>query len=381
MQKNCVKVGDLAKCAFNAIVPAAVLRGLKTSWECDADVPRCIQTDEMRLRQVLLNILSNSVKFTEIGHINMRVHAEVTSDTALPAVPPSGPSVFSESNACGSANSSRVYSAPPCGSYDHSVVAGRKFASGTPIIVFSIEDTGIGLSTEFLDSRMYLPFEQGHHGFSRDYGGSGLGLNIALQLIEAMCGCIITRSTVGKGSMFEICVPATPCNRHSAPSVTSLDASTQDGEIEWQPTRALLAEDVPINQKIFVRMLKNAGCAEIDVASNGKDVLELVKSKGCAHYTIIFLDIEMPVMDGIEAIKELRRTPGCENEYVCALTAHALDSTKKFVDGYGFNDWIPKPATDEALRAAVQRALRHSREIHRAVSKCSTSDQFQSKMD
>jgi CheY-like chemotaxis protein len=346
-----VTISEVTASAFNTIIPVAHRQGIATSSTIDTNVPLCILSDETRIRQILMNLLSNSIKFTKEGFVSLRVYMANAKELEIPSFA-NGLKQTIPTQSLKGPSADRTH-------FEHAVIAGHHLPPDKQVIVFSIEDSGIGLCKEFLDCHMYRPFEQGHQGFSRDFGGSGLGLNIALTLTIAMGGCIITSSTPGVGSRFEVCLPITRCDRHrnSVPSTlpVAMDRPLVVPDGTDRHVRVLLAEDVPISQKIFVKMLQNCGVNEI--ASNGQEVLKFVHEKECSYYDMIFLDIEMPILNGMQTIKHLRETPGCEDTYVCALTAHALETTKDLLIEAGFDDWVPKPATQETLYAGFTRAL------------------------
>ena len=205
-------------------------------------VPDWVEGDSGRLRQILINLLGNAVKFTEHGEVRLRVSC-----------------------------------------------------SADERLVFEVSDTGIGMSPEGL-SRLFQPFVQADGSITRRFGGTGLGLTISRQLAELMGGKLTATSVEGRGSTFTRRLPL--------PSVApQQDVTTEDLQaISLAGLRVLLVEDNPVNQKVAVRLLDRLG-VEVEVASNGREGVEAVTAR---DFDIVLMDCQMPVMDGYEATREIR---------------------------------------------------------------------------
>jgi two-component system, sensor histidine kinase len=278
--------------------------------EVAPDIPASVYGDPTRLRQIVLNLLSNALKFTPAGSVSLRLWSE----------PQSGDRVR---------------------------------------LNFEVADTGIGMDAA-AQSRLFKNFSQADSSTTRRYGGTGLGLVISKRLINMMGGDIQVRSELGKGSCFSFFVEADVCS--PSPATASLAALAQNCDNDDHPLsqpagrqwNVLLAEDNVINQKVARAMLAGEGCT-VDVAENGLRAVEMAAAK---TYDLILLDCQMPEMDGYEAagaIRKLdelhRRTP------IIAATASAFKEDKERCLSAGMDDYISKPITKASLAAVLERWL------------------------
>ena len=277
---------------------SAGAKGLQVQAEIDRGFPRWVLGDINRLRQVLLNLLSNATKFTERGRIAF-------SATAEPV--------------------------------EHD--------DGRVTLTISVSDTGVGIPEERL-SRVFEPFTQADSSTTRRFGGTGLGLAISQHLVRLMGGTLRATSTVGDGSTFVITLPVTLA---PAPSVAP---SLLNAAGQWSHLRVLLAEDNPVNMMVQKKILTNLG-VNLDVATDGGAAVELASA---TRYDLILLDLQMPVMDGLQAAKTLRRRG--INTWLIAVTADVTTETRIACIASGFNDFISKPLTVRDVAAAFERAPR-----------------------
>lgn len=261
---------------------------IRIAW--DSTIPKIILGDEARLRQVLLNLLNNAVKFTREGCITVRLEGKGTSEAG-------------------------------------------------DVICISVIDTGIGISPE-QHSRLFKRFSQGDPSIRREFGGTGLGLAISKRLVELMGGRIGVESEQGKGSTFwiELALPQADMQRPSSADAGLLAAV--------KPVRILIAEDVDINRELVQTLLEVAG-HKIDVVSNGEEAVAAVQAK---HYDLVLMDIQMPGMDGMMAIQEIRSLDHPSAQiFVAAMTANVLpQQVRNFIEA-GFNDHIGKPIRRDDL--------------------------------
>ena len=286
---------------------AARDKGLDLSFSLEPDVPCHILGDPARLKQILVNLLGNAVKFTEKGEISATVSA-------------SGPS-------------SRIY--------------------GSEEIMFAVKDTGIGISKDQL-GRLFQPFSQADPSTTRKFGGTGLGLVISKNLAERMGGRIWAESEPGKGSVFYFTIRAQPSPAALSPreeDMPVMEVPGRNGKIKAN-LRILLAEDNAVNQMVALRMLERLGY-QADTAANGKEVLAALKSRS---YDIVLMDVQMPEMDGLEAAR-LIRSEKADQPYIIAMTAHAMKGDREVCLEAGMNDYVSKPVRMEELRAAILRSL------------------------
>jgi len=290
----------------------AAAKGLRLEARFDGPIPESIQSDPTRLRQVLVNIVGNAIKFTETGSI--RVTTRLTDESA-----------------------------------------------GNRKLKFEVSDTGIGISEKQME-KLFQPFTQADSSTTRRFGGTGLGLTISKRLVEMLGGEISISSTVGQGSTFSITVSTGPLDGvpllHSdgecmagrtsqANKKETLDDVRLDGRI-------LLAEDGPDNQRLISFLLKKAG-AEVEIAKNGAIAVEKTLAAQAAGqpFHVILMDMQMPVLDGYQASGCLREA-GITTPIV-ALTAHAMAGDRRKCIKAGCSDYLTKPIDRQQLIATVAR--------------------------
>jgi len=283
-------------------------KGVELRIEVSPQVPSVLRGDSLRLRQVLLNLASNALKFTPKG----RIEVKVTPSRQEP---------------------------------------GRLW------LRFEVSDTGIGIAVE-QQAQLFQPFSQADSSISRDYEGSGLGLVISKRLVELMGGEISVESEPGKGSRFHFSVPLEPGDasllqdgeRAEEEVIEDGGAVAETGE--WKShLRVLLVEDNDLNQMLALAILKSRG---IDVTSawNGKEALELLQAK---DFDVVLMDVQMPVMDGYVATREIRRQERLRDLPVIAVTASAMSEDMEQAREAGMNDYLVKPFNVSRLLAVLRR--------------------------
>lgn len=302
----------------------ASAKGLTFTVEIQGPLPESIQSDPTRLRQILLNIMGNAVKFTEQGKIGLVAWLDQTSPAS-------------------------------------------------PLLQIEVSDTGIGMSAEMLD-RLFSPFTQADSSTRRQYGGTGLGLTISRRLAELLGGQITVQSTLGQGSRFTVRVPTGPLKgvrllestqASILPSHAPSSDQSESNALPLEGCRTLLAEDGPDNQRLIACLLKKAG-AEVAVAENGRVAVDLalVSQAEGRPFHVILMDMQMPVMDGYEAVRTLR-THGWTGP-ILALTAHAMAEDRQKCLDAGCNDYLTKPVARaklvEVVRASYRPGVRQATE-------------------
>ncbi len=293
-----------------AILRAAVAeRDLSMSLIFDADLPHCLRGDPVRIRQVLLNLAGNAVKFTERGEICLKV---------------------------------------------------SRLDPGH--IKISVTDSGIGITHEQLQ-RLFQRFTQADSSTTRRYGGTGLGLAISKTLVELMCGRIGAESSPGNGSTFWIELPLISAQREvndSAPPIAAavaavparLTAAADQGE-----ARLLLVEDNFVNQRVAVYMLSKLG-HRVDVAMHGREAIDMLSE---ARYGLVLMDCQMPEMDGFEATRVIRDPTSSVLDHgvpVVAMTANAFPEDRAHALACGMNDFLAKPVDRAVLAATLEKWLK-----------------------
>ncbi|HPS90553.1 MAG TPA: PAS domain S-box protein [Methanothrix sp.] len=322
--RECISV------AVDLIMPSAGQKGLAMKCDLDESIPAYIKGDVTRLRQVLVNLLGNAVKFTNDGTISLSV-------TASPLDSPE-------------ASSDSEY-----------------------LLHFSISDTGIGIPGEKLD-RLFRSFSQVDSTTTRKYGGTGLGLAISRKLVEMMGGEIWVVSEPNVGSTFHFTIRAEVSEEQAAPSDPELAVPMVSRQEGIRSLRILLAEDNAVNQMVAKQMLKKLGYSA-DVAGNGLEVLQAIERQS---YDVILMDVQMPEMDGLAASQEIRRR-WPTGPRIIAITAYALKGDRERCLAAGMDDYVSKPIVIEELKRVLERCesslgnLRNSRDSEQEASPLSPS--------
>lgn len=274
-------------------------KGLELNNSFYGDVDRYLIGDPSRIRQVLNNLISNAVKFTERGEVNVSVKKnKITNDIVE--------------------------------------------------LKFAVSDTGIGISEDEKKS-LFKTFSQVDGSITRKFGGTGLGLAISKQLVEMMNGRMWVESEKGKGSTFYFTI-VLKVGEKPLEKFLPRQYVTQ----AFDTINILLAEDDSVNQLVISRMLKQKGYS-VDIVGNGAEALELYNGK---KYDLILMDVQMPVMDGMEAVKRIREMEG-ENRHtpVVVLTAYALKGDRERFLNLGMDDYLSKPIQMEDLFNVIEKTI------------------------
>jgi signal transduction histidine kinase/CheY-like chemotaxis protein len=280
-------LGDTIRAAAGLLRPVALAKGLQLVCAIDPAAERLARGDPFRLRQVLVNLIGNAVKFTERGKVEVRAEAD-------------------------------------------------------PVLIrIEVEDSGIGMAAGTLD-RLFQKFAQADSSISRRFGGTGLGLAISRELTELMNGRLTGESIEGKGSLFRIVLPlADPVGEPQA-------AATPESEPEpsTRPLHILVADDNVTNQRLLIALLRGAGHS-VTVAANGRTAVEAVMQQ---QIDIVLMDVQMPVMDGIQAVRRIRAMPRPKCDIpIIAVTADALHGAAERYHAAGMDGYLSKPLSPAAL--------------------------------
>ena len=282
--------------------PRAADKGIEVRLDLDPQLPERLLSDPVRLRQILLNLIGNAVKFTPSGHVEIRL----------------------------------------------------RFDSLDQTIELDVQDTGIGIAPDVL-AEIFEPFRQGDSSMTRRFGGTGLGLAITKRLVERLGGAITANSVVGGGSTFRVRLPAQSADADTAsddpdtPSTAGFRAALRELRAHG---KILVVEDGPDNQRVIRHVLERAGY-EVTVAENGLVGVELALAAADegSPFVVVLMDVQMPVLDGYAATRQLR-----DQGYtapIIALTAHALPSERQRCLEAGCDAFATKPIERLALLETI----------------------------
>lgn len=284
--------------------PALRSKKLTLSSHVGDSVPEELVTDPKRIRQIFFNLVGNAIKFTSEGQISVRIDA----------------------------------TSPP---------------GGRLLLDCEVSDTGIGIPAEE-QQRIFEVFGQADPSIHRRFGGTGLGLAICRKLVEAMGGKISVQSAPGKGTSFKFTIPAYRAqkSRQAEPSEPALRPNGFRG------VRVLAVDDVPTNIRLMAGILKKLGC-EPATAADGRQAVQLAEE---IEFDVIFMDVLMPVCDGLEATRMIRKleqeNPARKPVYIVALTADAFAENKTRCLEAGMDEFLTKPLRMDLIRAAIQRGIK-----------------------
>lgn len=270
-------------------------KGIALGIAIDESVPDIIRTDPLRLRQVLINIIGNAIKFTSKGAVDVKVQRQSSKN-------------------------------------------------GQDLLAFIVKDTGCGIREDQI-IKLFVPFSQADDTSKRTFGGTGLGLVLSRRFANLLGGdVVLAQTSPDEGSTFTITIDPGPIHQiHPAETRAAKLIAFQGSRPRLEGIKILLAEDSPDNQFLVSRILKLAG-ATVEIASNGAEAVEMAQQD---HYKVVLMDLQMPVMDGYEATAELRKK-GYHGKII-ALTAHTLDDDRKRCFEGGFDDHIGKPINRNIL--------------------------------
>ena len=307
-------IRDCVSETLSLVRPLASEKGLELSAEVDDGVPATLVGDGSRLRQILLNLLGNAVKFTESGSVTVAVDAQADA-------------------------------------------GGEGLELG-----IAVSDTGIGIPPDRI-GRLFESFSQADVNISRKYGGTGLGLAISKRLAEAMGGTILAESAgvPGEGSVFRVRIRTRAADPQLGPGTpTAPRAQARDLDPEYaiqHPLRILVVDDNVVNQKLALRLLSRMGY-EADTAANGLEAVAAVERQA---YDLVLMDVQMPEMDGFEATRMiLESTPSEDLPRIVAMTADAMDGDRERCAAAGMHGYVSKPIRVEEFVTAVLATPPHA---------------------
>jgi len=300
LEKLPFRIDQCVKEVFDLLSPLAKPKNIQLVCAFE-EVPVAIRGDITRLRQILVNLVGNGIKFTSHGEVEVHV-------------------------------------------YPHG-------DGNPPVWRFEVRDTGVGIPSG-QEEDLFQAFTQGDSSTTRRFGGTGLGLAISRRLVELMGGTIGVRGNSGMGATFWFTLPAEPVDASLVPK------PARPGGIDTSlasrlPMRILLAEDNPVNQKVGIRLLEKLGYHP-DLAANGQEALDAVRRQ---NYDIVLMDMQMPVMDGLEASRiVVQEYPLQTRPLIVAMTANVLETDRQACKSAGMDDFLGKPVLLSDLHKLLERA-------------------------
>jgi signal transduction histidine kinase/ActR/RegA family two-component response regulator len=294
---------EIVAAAASTILPEAMGKGLDLSFDIDPKTPDALRGDSARLRQVLLNLLGNAVKFTAKGFIRLEVHRDTAEDAE-------------------------------------------------PVLHFVVRDSGIGIPLA-QQQLIFEPFSQADGSTTRRYGGTGLGLSISARIARNMRGKIWLESEVGRGSTFHFTARVGGLATPSAALKASVGMSPVRGAPECPPLTVLIVEDDLTSRTLTSTVLGHWGHSVV-TASDGVEAVRLVERR---LFDMILMDVQMPHMDGLEATESIRRRERQKGGRVpiVAMTAHAMMGDRERCLAAGMDDYISKPLDMNELMAMIEK--------------------------
>jgi len=302
----------------------AAVKNIELVIDYSRDIPDCLILDEVRLKQILFNLVGNAVKFTEKGFVRLQVQKRDSVGD---------------------------------GSIDLSI---------------TVEDTGIGIPAQY-HADIFEAFKQKDGQSTKRFGGTGLGLSITRRLVEMMDGAITVQSEENKGSRFQIVIPHVSVVPAAA-EPEALPSAVSD-DIVFDPACVLVVDDMTVNRLLIKEYLAQTPLTVIE-AENGEDAVRLARQH---HPDLILMDIRMPVLDGIEAMKQIGRDEATRDIAVVALTASVMVDERDSLMAMGFAGFLDKPVTEVAFFRELKRFIGHSawrRDPHEAPASDLTPARF-----
>jgi CheY-like chemotaxis protein len=292
------KLEDVIQSLFNLLTFKAEEKGLKLYLKIDENVPKKLIGDPLRLGQILINLSNNAIKFTQRGQITIKI------------------ALLSHYN--------------------------EQF-----ILKFTVSDSGIGMTKEQM-SRLFQPFNQADNSTTRIYGGTGLGLAICRKLVNLMKGDIKVDSEFENGSSFIFTVPFIVNNKiENLPD----KKPEQETHVDFNGANLLLVEDSEMNQIVAKELLERANF-NVFIANNGEEGIDAIQ---CKKFDIVLMDMQMPVMDGCMATREIRKDPRNADLPIISMTANVMKADRQKCLDAGMNDHISKPIDPKLLQQTLRK--------------------------
>ncbi|KAI9240620.1 MAG: histidine kinase-like ATPase [Podila humilis] len=319
LESRLLDLGFVVESAVNLISAQAMAKDLNLVYEIARDCPVEIMGDITRIRQILLNLMSNAVKFTKEGSIHVSCLSE-------------------------------------------------PFPAATPMkLLFAVRDTGVGIPQDRFD-KLFTSFSQVDESTTREYGGTGLGLAISKRLSELMGGHMWVESVPNVGSTFyfNIILDSPAGSRtYESPLMAAAAAASNSVAVRMAKMKVLVVDDNPVNLKVVSKMLARLGI-EPQMANNGQEAVELIEKKMAKKhfvpFDLIFMDVWMPKMNGLDATTYIRKRlsgQSSDRPYVISMTACVMEGDREKCIAAGMNDYISKPLRKEELEQSLRTFVEH----------------------
>ncbi|WP_293334991.1 ATP-binding protein [Parvibaculum sp.] len=290
--------------------PNAAEKRLMLTKDCANDIPAQVASDPTRLRQILFNLIGNAIKFTPKGEVNVSLAVQPLHEP------------------------------------------------GMTELVYKVRDTGIGIPETMLP-RLFTRFQQADSSISRTYGGTGLGLAITRELVTLMNGTVEVESAEDEGSTFIVRLPVRVTKSAASSNAASGGGETIAHPADLGPLKVLLAEDQPVNRKLMAAVMERLG-HELAIAENGVEAIRKLREE---RFDIVLMDVQMPLMDGIQATKVIRASDEPWRDIpIVALTAHAMAGHSDTYRAVGMNGFVSKPFNIDVLASEMTRAIIETRD-------------------
>ncbi|OQY09961.1 MAG: hypothetical protein B6I28_01945, partial [Fusobacteriia bacterium 4572_132] len=296
IEKNEINIEKFIEELLEPFIITTKSKGLELVEYINKDIPSCLVGDEGKIRQILINLLGNAIKFTQEGYVYLEIRREIAKDDKI-------------------------------------------------ILKFIIEDTGIGIG-EKQKNKIFSIFEQGDSSYTKEYQGTGLGLSISKRLVELMGGEIGVESKIGQGSKFYFTVPLEKS--------VSQTKNIIEMDVNFEKINILMVDDNELNRKIVKVMLKEKN-AEVVLAKSGKEALEILS--GNKRFHICLLDVDMPKMDGIETAKRIQSILDIKDMSIILFTSVDIRDKFDLFDDMGVSDYLMKPVKRKELYKKIKETL------------------------
>lgn len=302
IEKSEFNLQELVAGIISVLRPKAREKALQLNSKIDQHIPSVLKGDPLRLNQILTNLVSNGIKFTERGSVALEVNLVTSEDKEI-------------------------------------------------LLEFKVKDTGIGIPQD-KQALIFEDFVQGSSDATREFGGTGLGLAIVKNLVELQDGKVSLHSQVGIGSTFIVHLPYEKVNQDA---VYTSESPAKDESLELlRGADVLVVEDNAVNQLLVKKVLDKMGC-NIDIATTGREALDCVREN---RYDVILMDVQMPEMDGNEATRQIRKMPSpIADTPIIAMTAQAFASDVSECIAAGMNDYLSKPFKPQDLYAKILKYI------------------------